>query len=172
MAILDIITYPDPILKNPTKPVTEIDDEIRQIVADMADTMYAAPGVGLAAIQAGIDKSIIVYDPEADDQKRDFRVLINPEITFSEGSMTSENEGCLSVPDFRADVKRHTRVTAEGLDLDGNPVKIDGEGLLSIILQHEIDHLNGVLFIDRISALKRQMYKKKRIKALKSEKTL
>jgi len=170
MALLDIVTYPDPILKNPTKPVTEIDDEIRQIVADMADTMYAAPGVGLAAIQAGIDKSIIVYDPEADDQKRGFRVLINPEITFSEGSMTSENEGCLSVPDFRADVKRYARVTAEGLDLDGNPVKIDGEGLLSIILQHEIDHLNGILFIDRISALKRQMYKKKRIKALKSEK--
>jgi peptide deformylase len=172
MTILDILTYPDPVLKNPTTPVTEIDDEIRQIVADMADTMYAAPGVGLAAIQAGIDKSIIVYDPEADDQKRDFKVLINPEITFYEGSMNSENEGCLSVPDFRADVKRHARVTAEGMDINGRRVKIHAEGLLSVILQHEIDHLNGILFIDRISVLKRQMYKKKRLKALKSEKTV
>jgi len=172
MAILNILTYPDPFLKNSTKPVTDIDDEIRQVVADMADTMYAAPGVGLAAIQAGIDKSIIVYDPAADDEKRDFNVLINPEITSHEGSMASENEGCLSVPDFRADVKRHARVTAEGMDMNGNPVKIDAEGLLAVILQHEIDHLNGVLFIDRISALKRQMYRKKRLKALKSEESL
>jgi peptide deformylase len=172
MAILNILTYPDPFLKNSTKPVTDIDDEIRQIVADMADTMYAAPGVGLAAIQAGIDKSIIVYDPEADDQKRNFNVLINPEITFYEGSMTSENEGCLSVPDFRADVKRHAYVTVEGMDLSGNRVKIDAEGLLAVILQHEIDHLQGVLFIDRVSALKRQMYKKRRLKALKSEESL
>jgi len=172
MTLLNILTYPNPFLRLPTKPVTDIDDEIREIIADMAETMYDAPGVGLAAIQAGIDKSIIVYDPEADDQKRDFQVLINPEIIAAEGSMTSENEGCLSVPDLRADVTRSERVTVQGLDINGNPVKIDAEGLLSVIFQHEIDHLNGVLFIDHISALKRNMYKKKRIKALKSEQTV
>lgn len=168
MTLLKILTYPDPFLRQPTKPVTDIDDEIQTIIEDMAETMYQAPGVGLAAIQAGIDKSIIVYDPEADDQKRKFQVLINPEIVFSEGSMISENEGCLSVPDFRADVKRSERVYAEGLDRHGKSVKIEAEGLLSVILQHEIDHLKGILFIDRISALKRQLYKKKRIKALKN----
>ena len=171
MTLLNILTYPDPFLRQPTKPVADIDDEIQTIIEDMAETMYDAPGVGLAAIQAGIDKSIIVFDPEADDQKRDFQVLINPEIVFAEGAMMSENEGCLSVPDFRADVKRSERVSAEGLDRNGNQVKMDAEGLLSVILQHEIDHLKGVLFIDRISALKRQMYKKKRMKALKSEQT-
>jgi len=168
MTLLKILTYPDPFLRQPTKPVTDIDDEIQTIIEDMAETMYQAPGVGLAAIQAGIDKSIIVYDPEADDQKRNFQVLINPEIVFAEGSMISENEGCLSVPDFRADVKRSERASAEGLDRHGKSVKIEAEGLLSVILQHEIDHLKGILFIDRISALKRQLYKKKRIKALKN----
>jgi len=151
--------------------VTDIDAQIQAIIEDMAETMYDAPGVGLAAIQAGIDKSIIVYDPDADDQKRDFQVLINPEIVFSDGSMVSENEGCLSVPDFRADVKRSELVTVEGLDRNSKPIKIEAEGLLSVIMQHEIDHLKGILFIDRISALKRQLYKKKRIKALKSEQT-
>jgi len=169
MTLLNILTYPDLFLRQPTKPVTDIDDRIQAIIEDMAEIMYDAPGVGLAAIQAGIDKSIIVYDPEADDQKRDFQVLINPEIVFAEGEMVSENEGCLSVPDFRADVKRSERVIAEALDRHGKPVKIEAEGLLSVILQHEIDHLRGILFIDRISALKRQLYKKKRKKALKSE---
>jgi peptide deformylase len=169
MTLLKILTYPAPFLRQTTSSVTEIDDQIQTIIENMAETMYEAPGVGLAAIQAGIDKSIIVYDPEADDQKRDFQVLINPEIVFSDGSMVSENEGCLSVPDFRADVKRYERVTVEGLDRNGNPVSIEAEGLMSVIMQHEIDHLKGVLFIDRISALKRQLYKKKRKKALKNE---
>ena len=169
MTLLNILTYPDPFLRQPTQPVTDMDDEIQTIIEDMAETMYEAPGVGLAAIQAGINKSIIVYDPEADAQKRNFQVLINPEIVFAEGEMISENEGCLSVPDFRADVKRSERVTVEGLDRNGNQVKMNAEGLLSVILQHEIDHLKGILFIDRISALKRQLYKKKRMKALKSE---
>jgi len=169
MTLLNILTYPDPFLRQPTKPVTDIDDQIQAIIENMAETMYDAPGVGLAAIQAGIDKSIIVYDPEADDRKRDFQVLINPEIVFSDGAMVSENEGCLSVPDFRADVKRSEQVIVEALDRNGKPLKIETEGLLSVIMQHEIDHLKGVLFIDRISALKRQLYKKKRKKALKSE---
>jgi peptide deformylase len=172
MSVLDILTYPDPVLRQPTKPVTVIDDEIQKIIADMADTMYDAPGVGLAAIQAGIDKSIIVFDPEADDVKREFQVLINPEIISAEGEMISENEGCLSVPDFRANVKRFLKVTATGLDRSGSPVSIDADGLLAVILQHEIDHLKGILFIDRISALKRQLYKKKRMKALKNDESV
>ncbi len=169
MTLLNILTYPDPFLKKPTSAVTDIDDQVQTIIEDMAETMYDATGLGLAAIQAGIDKSIIVYDPEADAEKKDFRVLINPEIVFSEGEMVSENEGCLSVPDFRSDVKRYERVTVEALDRNGEPLKIEADGLLSVIMQHEIDHLKGVLFIDRISALKRQLYKKKRKKALKSE---
>lgn len=169
MTILEILTYPDPFLKKITRPVTEIDDQVKMIIEDMAETMYSAQGVGLAAIQAGIDKSIIIYDPAADDEKRDFHVLINPEIIFSEGEMLSENEGCLSVPDFRADVKRSERVIVEALDRNGKPLKFEAEGLLSVIMQHEIDHLKGVLFIDHISALKRQLYKKKRLKALKNE---
>lgn len=171
MALLKILTYPDPFLRQPTKPVTEIDDQLQAIIEDMAETMYEAPGVGLAAIQVGIDKSIVVYDPEADPEKRNYQVLINPEIVSEEGTMVSENEGCLSVPDFRADVKRSERVVVEALDRNGKPLKIEAEGLLSVIMQHEIDHLKGILFIDRISALKRQLYKKKRIKALKSEQT-
>ena len=167
MAILKILTYPDDFLRRRVKPVETIDDAIQEIIENMADTMYQAPGVGVAAIQAGIDKSIIVYDHEADAEKRDYQVLINPEITITQGERVSENEGCLSVPDFRSDVKRHETIIVEGLDRFGNKVKIETDGILSVILQHEIDHLNGILFIDRISALKRQFYKKKVKKALK-----
>ncbi|MFO7559360.1 MAG: peptide deformylase [Desulfobacterales bacterium] len=168
MALLEIITYPDKFLTKKTDPVKEINDEIRQLVKDMADTMYQAPGVGLAAIQVGENRSIIVYDPEADKENRPYKALINPEIISMEGEIISENEGCLSVPDFRADVKRAEFAVVTGIDLDGNPVKIEAEGLLSVILQHEIDHLNGILFIDRISSLKRGMYKRKVKKQLKT----
>jgi peptide deformylase len=165
--ILEILTYPNDFLRQPTKDVEAIDDSIQEIIENMADTMYEAPGVGLAAIQAGIDKSIIVYDPEADPEKRDYKVLINPKISESQGETVSENEGCLSVPDFRSDVRRAETVVVEGTDRSGTAVRINANGLLSVILQHEIDHLNGILFIDRISALKREMYKKKRKKAIK-----
>ncbi len=165
--LLDILTYPDEFLRRTAKPVEEIDEEVNKIIENMADTMYQAPGVGLAAIQAGIDKSIIIFDPEADAEKRNYQVLINPRIVSSEGGTISENEGCLSVPDLRSDVRRAEKVVVEGLDRNGSPVRMDADGLLSVILQHEIDHLNGTLFIDRISALKREMYKKKRKKALK-----
>lgn len=161
MTILDIFTYPDNVLREKTKPVTEIDAEIRKIIADMVETMYQAPGVGLAATQVGCGKSIIVFDPTADKENRPYQVLINPEILSKEGEILSENEGCLSVPDFRADVKRAASVVVEGLNAEGQPVHIEAENLLSIILQHEIDHLNGVLFIDRISSLKRELYKRK-----------
>jgi peptide deformylase len=165
--ILEILTYPDNFLRQPTRDVETIDDEIQEIIENMAETMYQAPGVGLAAIQAGIDKSIIVYDPEADAEKWEYKALINPKIISSEGEAVSENEGCLSVPDFRSDVKRAETVVVEGLDRNGKAVRINANGLLSVILQHEIDHLNGILFIDRISALKRELYKKKRKKVLK-----
>jgi peptide deformylase len=168
MALLEILTYPDPFLRKSAKPVTTFDDTIEKIIQDMSETMYDAPGVGLAATQAGIDKRIIVFDPEADPNKRDFQVIINPEIIDSRGEMVSEDEGCLSVPDFRANVKRSEFVVIEALDRLGNPVTIDADGLLSVILQHEIDHINGILFIDRISALKRHLYIKKIKKALKN----
>ena len=167
MAVLKILTYPDKFLKRKTAPVENIDEEIQTLIDDMADTMYQAPGVGLAAIQVGADKSIVVYDPTADKEQRPYHVLINPEIISTEGEVLSENEGCLSVPDFRADVKRAAFALVKGLDREGNPVRIEAEGLLSVILQHEIDHLNGVLFIDRISALKRELYKRKIKKLLK-----
>lgn len=168
MSVLDILTYPDPFLKHPARPVEEIDERIQQIIEDMAETMYQAPGVGLAATQAGIDQSIIVFDPEADSSSRNFQVLINPGITDARGKVISENEGCLSVPDFRSDVPRFDHVVVQGLDRHGNALEIDTDGFLSTILQHEIDHLNGILFIDRISALKRQIYKRKRLKELKT----
>jgi peptide deformylase len=167
MTILKIITYPDPFLKKKTKPVENINDDIKKLIKDMADTMYEAPGVGLAAIQVGEDRSIIVFDPEADKENRPYQVLINPEIVSTEGEFLSENEGCLSVPEFRSDVKRAEFAVVTGLDIQGNPVRMEAQGILSVILQHEIDHLNGILFIDRISSLKRGIYKRKVKKQLK-----
>ena len=160
MAILEILTYPNKFLSQPTKPVENIDREIQNLIEDMAATMYAAPGIGLAAIQVGVDKSIIIYDVSPSDQERSLQVLINPRIVSSEGNTISEQEGCLCVPDFRADVKRAASVVAEGLDREGKPLRIEAEGLLALVLQHEIDHLKGTLFIDRISSLKRGMYKR------------
>lgn len=169
MATLEIVTYPDKFLRQPTKPVENIDGRLQQIVEDMALTMYQAPGVGLAAIQVGCGESLLVYDISPQDEKRSLHVLINPRIIASEGTILSENEGCLSVPDFRADVKRAACVLVEGFDREGKPVRIDAEGLLAIVLQHEIDHLNGTLFIDRISSLKRELYKRRMKKKLKKK---
>ena len=169
MNTLPILTYPDKFLTRPTKPVENVDGTIQRIIEDMASTMYQAPGVGLAAIQVGFDKSIIIYDISPRDEKRSLQVLINPKIVASEGQTVSEDEGCLSVPDFRADVKRAASVLVEGLDRDGNPLRISADGLLAVVLQHEIDHLNGTLFIDRISALKRELYKRRVKKKLKKE---
>ncbi len=168
MSVLEIVTYPAPILKQKTEPVENIDEELERLINNMAETMYAAPGVGLAAVQVGVNRSLLVYDIVEND-KHNLQVLINPRIVTSEGSMISEAEGCLSVPDFRADVKRAEAVRVEGVDRFGKPVKIDAEGLLAIVLQHEIDHLEGMLFIDRISPLKRQLYKRRVMKQLKKQ---
>lgn len=169
MSLLDIVTYPDPFLRNPTKPVENIDGALQQLLKHMAETMYHAPGVGLAAIQVGIDKSMLTYDIAPKDEERQLNVLINPKIVSAEGEVLSEDEGCLSVPDFRASIKRFERILVEAVNREGNPVRFEAEGFLSIVLQHEIDHLNGTLFIDHVSALKRQMYTKRLQKQLKKQ---
>ena len=167
MSRLDIVTFPSKVLSKPTQAVTDIDDGLRTLIEDMAATMYAAPGVGLAAIQVGVDKSLLVYDITADEDDRQLHALINPKIISREGEVLSENEGCLSVPDFRADVKRAATILVEAVDREGNPQRIEAQGLLAIVLQHEIDHLNGTLFIDHLSSLKRQMYTRHIKKVLK-----
>lgn len=161
MSILEIVKYPDKFLRLHTKPVEDIDDSIQKLIDNMAETMYLAPGVGLAAIQVGIDKSLIIYDISQKDEKRSLQVIINPRIIETEGNLLSENEGCLSVPDFTANVKRASSVLVEGFDRHGKPLRMEAEGLAAVVLQHEIDHLAGTLFIDRISALKRELYKKR-----------
>jgi peptide deformylase len=168
VTVLDILTYPDKVLKQKTAPVDNIDGALQTIFENMATTMYQAPGVGLAAPQVGISQSFIVYDIAPKEDGHDLHVLVNPRIVSSEGEMLSENEGCLSVPDFRADVKRAERILVEGVDREGNPLRFEADGLLAIVIQHELDHLDGTLFIDRISALKRQMYKRRVKKEMKN----
>ncbi|MDX2441797.1 MAG: peptide deformylase [Desulfobacterales bacterium] len=160
MSILEVVTYPDNFLARPTKAVENIDGKIQIIIDNMAETMYDAPGAGLAAIQVGCDKSIIVFDNLPGETEKSLQVFVNPKILESDGEIISEDEGCLSVPDFRSNVKRSSLVLVEGIDREGNPIKIEVEGYLAIVLQHEIDHLNGILFIDRISSLKRELYKR------------
>ena len=167
MTVLDILTYPDKFLKLPTTPVENIDGALQTVFDDMAATMYQAPGVGLAAPQVGIGHRFIVYDVAPREDGQDLHVFVNPRIVAREGEILSENEGCLSVPDFRADVKRAELILVEGVDRDGNPVRFEADGLLAIVIQHELDHLEGTLFIDRISALKRQMYKRRVLKEFK-----
>jgi len=167
MTMLDILTYPNKFLQEPSRPVENIDGMLQQFIEDMAATMYAAPGVGLAATQVGFDKSLLVYDVSPPEDGRSLQVLINPRVISSRGEVLSENEGCLSVPDYRADVKRAAAVVIEGLDREGNTITIEADGFPAIVLQHEIDHLNGTLFIDRLSTLKREIYKRRVLKQLK-----
>lgn len=169
MTKLEILTFPNKFLQQPTQPVENIDEDIQTLVADMAETMYDAPGVGLAAIQVGSDKQVLVYDEKPTESDRGYGVIINPKIVETEGQIISENEGCLSVPDFRSDVKRAARIVVEGVDRDGKSLRFEADGFLAIVLQHEIDHLNGTLFIDRISGLKRELYKR-RMKKIMREK--
>ncbi len=166
---LKILTYPDNILRQPTNELENIDGDVQKMIDQMASTMYDAPGVGLAAIQVGWNKSVFIYDVSPSEQGRSLQVLINPRIVDHQGEMLSENEGCLSVPEFKADVKRYESVIVAGVDREGRPVKLEAEGMLATVLQHEVDHLNGKLFIDHISALKRQLYTRRMKKKLRSK---
>ncbi|WP_231716402.1 peptide deformylase [Desulfosarcina alkanivorans] len=167
VTVLDILTYPDKFLKKQTAAVENIDGALQTVFDNMAATMYQAPGIGLAAPQVGIGQSFVIYDIAPREEGHDLQVLVNPKIITSEGEIISENEGCLSVPEFRADVKRAERILVEGVDRDGNPLRFEADGMLAIVIQHELDHLDGTLFIDHISALKRQMYKRRVKKEMK-----
>jgi peptide deformylase len=170
MALREVLQFPDPRLKRVSEPVEEIDDAIRELASDMLEVIYDEPGIGLAAPQVGEPIRLIVVDTEwtEDGADRAPLVLVNPEILERDGTITW-TEGCLSVPDYQAEVERSQKVRVRGLDLDGNEVIEDAEDLRAVCLQHEIDHLDGILFIDRISRLKRSLYVKKRKKALKLE---
>lgn len=166
--IFDIVTYPDPRLKQPCEPVAEVTDEIRKLAADMLETMYAAPGVGLAAPQVGRNIRMLVMDPAGKDEEKQPRVLINPVLELSGEDVVSEQEGCLSVPlNYRADVPRKSRVLLRATDLDGNGIEEDLTDFPAIVIQHEADHLDGILFIDKISRLRRTLYDSKVKKWLK-----
>lgn len=158
--IRTILTYPNPELKKKSAPVTIITDAVRELARDMAETMYDAPGVGLAAPQIGVHQRIIVIDVSGRDEPGQLITAINPVIVHSEGE-TFEEEGCLSVPQYAANVRRHERVVVKGLDLDGNEQTWKADELLAIAFQHEIDHLDGVLFVDHLSPLKRELFQRK-----------
>jgi peptide deformylase len=165
MAILTIRTYPDEVLKKQAEPVAEVDDQVRRLMDDMAETMYAAPGVGLAAPQVGVSRRIIVVDVSSSEERRPLLQLANPEITASAGEAEIE-EGCLSLPEFLTPVRRAAEVTVKALDRNGQPVTVEADGLMAIALQHEIDHINGTLILDHARGLKREFYKKKVRKSL------
>jgi peptide deformylase len=163
MAILNIHTFPDPILRQKAVPVTEFDQNLNETAQSMLETMYVSSGIGLAAVQAGILKQIVVIDlksGEEDINNREPHVFINPKILSKSGTSVSE-EGCLSVIDFRGDVERAEKISLEYQDVKGNYHEMEADDMMSICLQHEIDHLNGILFIDHLPVLKQKMVKKK-----------
>lgn len=165
MAVLEILRYPHPVLKKRCEQVEQVDDEVKRLICDMRETMYGANGVGLAACQVGVSRRVIVMDVSPIEPDHGFFAIINPEILSEEGEIDYE-EGCLSVPDCTEKIKRREKIRVKGTSPEGEEIEIVGEGILSIALQHEIDHLNGVLILDRISSLKRGLYRNK----LKKEK--
>lgn len=165
MAILEILKYPHPTLKKRSESVSRINDEVQTLIRDMRETMYAAGGVGLAACQVGASTRIIVLDVSPMDPEQSFFALINPEIVSEEGEIDHE-EGCLSVPECQEKIKRKEKVRVKGLSSEGKEIEINGDGILAIALQHEIDHTNGILILDRVSRLKREIYRNR----LKKEK--
>jgi peptide deformylase len=160
MALLRIHHYPDPVLKQKAVAVTSFDEELRCLAGDMLDTMYAAPGVGLAAPQVGVSRRLIVLDCSSRENGPQPLVAVNPEIVAGEGECCEE-EGCLSVPEYYAKVPRSEMVRVRFQDLDGQLRELEADGLWAICFQHEIDHLDGILFVDRLSPLKRSMFRKK-----------
>ncbi len=161
MSILKIYEYPDPVLRKRTGKITTFDENLAKLAEDMAETMYNAPGIGLAAPQIGQSIKLLVVDITVNiDDEKEYMAMINPVIIAHEGSQLDE-EGCLSVPELTANVKRHKGVTVSYQDLEGHTKELSTEDRFSVVLQHEIDHLNGILFLDHLSSLKRNLYKKK-----------
>jgi peptide deformylase len=155
MALLPILTYPDARLREKAAPVTAFDDNLKQLVEDMAETMYAAPGVGLAANQVGVLKRVFIVDIAGEGEPSDLKVFINPEISLAEGIQTYE-EGCLSFPGASEDIKRAARITVKAQDVRGESFELTADGLLAVAIQHENDHINGVLMIDKVNPLARR----------------
>ncbi len=172
MTIKPLIILPDPLLRQVSKPVERVDSDIQRLADDMLETMYDAPGIGLAAIQIGVARRMLVIDVAREGEEKQPLVFINPEIVSSSDERSVYEEGCLSIPDYYAEVERPATVGVRYLDRDGKEQTMEADSLLATCLQHEIDHLNGVLFIDHISRLKREMVIKKFTKAAKTTKAL
>jgi peptide deformylase len=168
MTIKPLVLLPDPVLRQHSEPLECVDGDVRRLVDDMLDTMYDAPGIGLAAVQIGVPRRILVIDVAKEEEGRQPQIFINPEILASSDERSVYEEGCLSIPDYYAEVERPARVTVRHLDIDGKERTVEADGLLATCLQHELDHLNGVLFIDHISKLKRDMVVRKFTKLAKS----
>ena len=167
MALREIVKLPDKRLRLVSKPIKRIDQEIRSLVDDLFETMYDAPGIGLAAIQVGVPARVFTMDLSKKEGPQEPRIFVNPEIVWKSEETATYEEGCLSIPEYYGDVERPAQVKVKFLDLDGEPREIEADGLLATCLQHEIDHLNGVLFIDHLSKLKRDRVLKKFSKAAK-----
>lgn len=167
MALLEILEFPDPRLRTKAKPVGRVDEKVQRLIDDMFETMYAAPGVGLAATQVNVHQQIVVID--VSEEKNEPLVFINPSVTAIDEAVCEYNEGCLSVPGFYETVSRPQNIRVNALDRQGNPFEMEPHGLLAVCIQHEIDHLNGMLFVDHISALKRTRIRKKLEKKHKDE---
>lgn len=169
MAIRPIIALPDKRLRLVSEPVARVDEDLRKLVADMFETMYGAPGVGLAAIQVGVPRRVVTIDATRGEEEKQPIALINPEIVWSSEEKIAHEEGCLSIPEYLDEVERPERVKVRFLDLEGRAHELEADGLLARVVQHEIDHINGVLFIDHLSKLKRDRVIKKYAKAAKRE---
>lgn len=169
MATLPIITLPDPLLRKPSLPVERVDDELQRLIDDMLETMYAAPGVGLAAVQVGVSRRLIVLDVTGEDEEKSPIVMINPQIVGRSSQTRLHEEGCLSIPDVRIEIERPAEVRVRYLDREGKPKELAAADLLATAVQHEIDHLDGRLIIDYLSRLKRDIIVRKFRKQAKAE---
>jgi len=166
MSLLKIRTYPDPLLKEKALPIQEINGKLQTLIDDMIETMYGAPGIGLAAPQVGVLRKLIVLDLSSLENRHPLMVIMNPDVVYAEGETLSE-EGCLSVPRFISKIRRMSRVIVKGLGREGNPLEIEGTGLLSRALQHEIDHLKGTLIVDRLDPSEKDVFLKTYEKEIK-----
>lgn len=164
MAVLSVLKYPDPRLRQQAASVQSVDDEIRQLVDDMAETMYEAPGIGLAAVQVNVLKRVVVIDISSD--RSELKVFINPVVTMASGELESE-EGCLSVPGIYAPVKRAEFISVEAVDREGDKFSMEAQGMLAVCIQHEVDHLDGKVFVDYLSRIKRDRVRKKLTKQVR-----